>query len=214
MRSFDPAALSAAMQQAGVRLILASGSPRRRQLMAGLDLPFHIEQAGEVEEILPPGMLPDEAPAYLARLKSLAFRPPAAGEIVITADTVVICEGQLLGKPADRAAARRMLQLLSGRRHEVLTGVYLRSAIAHRSFTAQTTVVFRRLSPSEIAFYLDRYQPYDKAGAYGAQEWLGFVGIERIEGSYFNVMGLPLQPLYACLSDWLSQPARSSLPDR
>lgn len=180
--------------------------------MAGLDLPFQVEQAGEVEEVLPSGMSPEEAPAYLAHLKSMAFRPPVAGEIVITADTVVICEGQLLGKPVDRDAARRMLQLLSGRRHDVLTGVCLRSAAERRSFTAQTAVVFRRLSPSEIAFYLDRYRPYDKAGAYGAQEWLGFIGIERIEGCYFNVMGLPLQPLYACLSEWLSPPARSNLP--
>ncbi|MDR2361845.1 MAG: Maf family nucleotide pyrophosphatase [Prevotellaceae bacterium] len=197
MNNFDSVAPPDVLQTSGAVLILASGSPRRRQLMEGLDIPFKVELAGEVDEIIPPNISPKEAPEYLARLKSAAFRPLISGETLITADTVVICHGQLLGKPADRADARRMLQLLSDNRHDVLTGVCLRTTAVVRTFTACTTVVFRPLSDAEIDFYLDRYRPYDKAGAYGAQEWIGFVGIERIEGSYFNVMGLPLQQLYA-----------------
>ncbi|MDR0728835.1 MAG: Maf family nucleotide pyrophosphatase [Prevotellaceae bacterium] len=201
MNSFNSIALPDALQAAGITLILASGSPRRRQLMEGLDIPFKVELTGEVDEIIPAAISPEEAPEYLARLKSAAFRPLTPGETLITADTVVICRGQLLGKPADKAGARRMLQLLSDNRHDVLTGVCLRTTAVVRTFTARTTVFFRPLSAAEIDFYLDHYCPYDKAGAYGVQEWIGFVGIERIEGSYFNVMGLPLHQLYAELQE-------------
>jgi septum formation protein len=182
-----------------LKLILASGSPRRQQLMEGLGIPFTVELSGDVEEIIPAGMPLEEAPEYLARLKSEAFRPLAGDELVITADTVVICQQQLLGKPAGKADAERMLRLLSGNKHDVLTGVCLRTTQATHTFTAHTAVFFRPLSTAEIGYYIDRYRPYDKAGAYGAQEWIGYVGIERIEGSYFNVMGLPLQLLYAAL---------------
>jgi septum formation protein len=182
-----------------MKIILASGSPRRQQLMEGLGFPFKVELSGSVEEIVPAGTPLEQAPEYLARVKSEAFRPLAADELLITADTVVICNRQLLGKPADKAEAQRMLRLLSGNKHEVLTGVCLRTIETMHAFTAQTTVFFRPLTATEIDYYIDRYRPYDKAGAYGAQEWIGYVGIERIEGSYFNVMGLPVQQLYAAL---------------
>jgi septum formation protein len=184
-----------------MRIILASGSPRRQQLMEGLGIPFTVERSGEVEEIIPAGMPPETTPEYLARLKSEAFRPLSADELVITADTVVICNRQLLGKPADKADAERMLRLLSGNKHDVLTGVCLRTVETMHTFTAHTAVFFRPLSADEINYYIDRYRPYDKAGAYGVQEWIGYVGIERIEGSYYNVMGLPLQQLYAALRE-------------
>ncbi|MDR1681533.1 MAG: Maf family nucleotide pyrophosphatase [Prevotellaceae bacterium] len=196
MNNSNLSALPEALRAAGITLILASGSPRRRQLIEGLDMPVKTESFDAVDEIVPPDLSAFETPAYLARLKSDAFRPLAANEVLITADTVVVCDGRLLGKPTDREDARAMLQRLSGNRHEVLTGVCLRTVAAVRTFTEQTTVVFRPLEAAEIDFYLDRYRPCDKAGAYGAQEWMGFVGIERIEGSYFNVMGLPLHRLY------------------
>ncbi|MDR3350877.1 MAG: Maf family nucleotide pyrophosphatase [Prevotellaceae bacterium] len=182
-----------------MKIILASGSPRRRELMKGLGIPFTVELSGEVEEIIPAGTPPEDAPEYLARMKSEAFRPLTGDELLITADTVVICQRQLLGKPAGKADAKRMLRLLSGNRHDVLTGVCLRTARSTHAFTAHTAVFFRPLSDEEIAYYIDCCRPYDKAGAYGAQEWIGYVGIERIEGSYFNVMGLPLQQLYTAL---------------
>jgi septum formation protein len=184
-----------------MKIILASGSPRRRELMKGLGIPFTVELSGEVEEIIPAGTPPESVPEYLARLKSEAFRPLAAGELVITADTVVICHRQLLGKPAGKSDAERMLRLLSGNKHDVFTGVCLRTAETIHTFTAHTAVFFRPLSTDEIEYYIDHYRPYDKAGAYGAQEWIGYVGIERIEGSYFNVLGLPLQPLYVALQE-------------
>jgi septum formation protein len=186
-----------------MKIILASGSPRRQQLMEGLDIPFKVELSGSVEEIVPAEMPLEQAPEYLARVKSEAFRPLAGDELLITADTVVICSRQLLGKPADKAEAQRMLRLLSGNKHEVLTGVCLRTIETMHAFTVQTTVFFRSLTATEIDYYIDRYRPYDKAGAYGAQEWIGYVGIERIEGSYFNVMGLPVQQLYAALQPFL-----------
>ena len=182
-----------------MKIILASGSPRRRQLMEGLGIPFTVELSGDVEEIIPAGMPLEKTPEYLARVKSEAFRPLAGDELLITADTVVICHRQLLGKPANKADAERMLRLLSGNRHDVLTGVCLRTSQTTHTFTAHTAVFFRPLSAAEIDYYIDCYRPYDKAGAYGAQEWIGYVGIERIEGSYFNVMGLPLQQLYTAL---------------
>ena len=184
-----------------MKIILASGSPRRQELMKGLGIPFTVELSGEVEEIIPAGTPLETVPGYLARVKSEAFRPLAGDELVITADTIVVCQQQLLGKPAGKADAERMLRLLSGNKHDVFTGVCLRTAQAMHTFTAHTAVFFRPLSTDEIEYYIDHYQPYDKAGAYGAQEWIGYVGIERIEGSYFNVLGLPVQPLYAALRE-------------
>jgi len=187
------------------QLILASGSPRRKELLEGIGVPVKVELNGEVNETYPSEMPLEEVPEHLAQVKSLGFgRKLANNELLITADTVVICNQQLLGKPVDKADAERMLKMLSGNEHQVLTGVCLRTAQHTRTFTAHTAVYFRPLSIQEIDYYIDAYKPYDKAGAYGVQEWIGYVGIERIDGSYFNVMGLPMQRLCTELDEFLN----------
>ena len=179
------------------RLILASASPRRRQLMADAGLRFELADKYECDETYPPETPADKVAALLSALKSRSFpRPLTVGEILVTADTTVVIAGEVLGKPADRADAAGMLHRLSGRRHTVITGVTLRSATAERTFEASTSVHFRPLSDEEIAYYVDTFRPYDKAGAYGIQEWIGYAAVERIEGSFYNVMGLPVQKLY------------------
>jgi septum formation protein len=181
------------------RLILASASPRRQQLLRELGLPFRL-WVQPIDEIVPPQIKPTEAAGYLAGQKAAAFAGQIApDELVITADTVVICQGQLLGKPTDAAEARHMLGLLAGQTHEVVTGVCLRSPARALVQSDLTRVSFRALTAPEIDFYVQHYQPFDKAGAYGAQDWLGMVAIERLEGSYFNVMGLPTHLLYQML---------------
>lgn len=179
------------------RLILASQSPRRRELLTGCDLDYRIADPYPCEEVYPADMPAREVPAYLSGLKSRCFpRPLAPREILVTADTVVIAGGRILGKPADRDHARRMLRTLSAATHTVVTGVTLRTPAALRQFSSESRVTFRPLTEEEIDYYLDRYRPYDKAGAYGIQEWIGYVAIERIEGSFYNVMGLPVQRLF------------------
>ena len=188
----------------GWHVILASGSPRRHELLKGLDIPFRVEYNPHVKETIDPSLPPEEVPLALAKQKSLAFlRPLALDELLITADTLVFCCGQILGKPHTREEAIAMLQLLSGRTHTVWTGVFLRTARKSRGFTASTEVTFGALSLDEIACYVDAYRPYDKAGAYGAQDWIGYMGVEHINGSYFNVMGLPVQALYRQLEDFV-----------
>ena len=182
-------------------LILASNSPRRQQLLREMGYAFTVE-VRETAEDFPADMAPAEVPAYLARKKAQAF----AGlreRIVLTADTVVIVEGQLLNKPADADEARRMLRLLSGRMHEVVTGVCVRTEEESRVFSDLARVFFKPLADQEIDHYVRHYRPYDKAGAYGAQDWLGLVGIERIEGSYFTVMGLPTHRVYTALQEFV-----------
>lgn len=182
------------------KLILASGSPRRRELMAGAGLEFEVAAVEGVEERFPAGMQPFRVPQYLAKLKSNAYPITLnANEILITADTVVILGGEIIGKPADREDAIKMLGRLSGREHTVITGVHLRSAEKNLNFRATSRVKFRQLSQDEIVYYVDKFQPYDKAGAYGIQEWIGYVGVEGVKGSFFNVMGLPIQLLYVNL---------------
>jgi len=177
-------------------IVLGSQSPRRKELFAGLNLPFSIE-VREVDESFPKGMIPEMVPEYLAKLKALPFRPDFKSEgLLITADTIVLIEGQILGKPMDYPHAYKMLQLLSGKRHVVVTGVCLTSIDKQITFSDHTDVWFKNLSDEEIDYYLTHYHPYDKAGSYGVQEWIGYVAIEKIEGSYFNVMGLPVQRLY------------------
>jgi len=189
----------------GFDIILASASPRRKQLLDGIDLEFKIETGGDIEEIFDPTMDVMMVPEYLAELKSTKFaRKLNNNEILITADTMVLCEKEILGKPLDRQHAVEMLGKLSGKKHQVLTGVFIRSNFKSRSFTALTDVYFRNLSVNEIEYYVDKYKPYDKAGAYGAQEWIGYIAISRIEGSYFNVMGLPVQRLYLELDKFLT----------
>ena len=185
------------------RLILASASPRRRQLLSDADLEFRIADPYDVDESYPDAMPAAEVPAYLARLKSEAYPGELDPEdILITADTVVILDGRVIGKPESRGDAVRMLGELSGRRHEVVTSVMLRSVDKQEVFSAHSYVFFRELTPEEIEYYVDRYSPMDKAGSYGIQEWIGCVAIERIEGSFYNVMGLPVQMLYNRLKDF------------
>ncbi|MBO4570561.1 MAG: septum formation protein Maf [Bacteroidales bacterium] len=181
----------------GWRFILGSGSPRRRELLAGLGIEFTVEPIQGDPESYDCSMPCDEVPVYLARHKSFGYpRPLEPDEVLITADTLVCLDGALLGKPAGREKACEMLRRLSGRTHQVYTGVAVRTAERISSFTACTDVSFKELTDSEIDYYVDNYRPFDKAGAYGVQEWIGYAGITRIEGSYFNVVGLPVQRLY------------------
>lgn len=177
-------------------IILASKSPRRQQLLSDLGLNFTV-QSMDIPELFPENLGMTEVPVYLAELKAKAFRPQLKdNQLVITADTIVWLSGHVLNKPADYDEGFRMLSDLSGKKHQVITGVCLLSASKKISFYALTDVWFKQLSDTEINYYLEHYKPYDKAGAYGIQEWIGYVGINRIEGSFFNVMGLPVQSVY------------------
>ncbi len=178
-------------------IVLASASPRRHQLLADAGLAFSLAPPFEVDETPPPGMRAETVAEYLAELKSDACPlVPGPDEVILTADTTVVLEGTILGKPRDLGEAREMLRRLSGRTHRVITGVTLRTASHKTTFAATTDVTFRPLSPTEIDYYVDTFRPLDKAGAYGIQEWIGLVGVSRIEGSFHNVMGLPVQMIY------------------
>lgn len=178
------------------KFILASKSPRRRFLLGDLGLPFEVHTK-EVDESFSPDLKAAGIPLYLCEKKAAAFDGELDDNtIVITADTIVWVENRVLNKPEDYNDAVRMLKLLSGRMHEVYTGVCIRSKSKTRSFYSLTRVYFKTLSDYEIDYYVRNYNPYDKAGAYGAQEWIGYVAVEKIEGSYFNVMGLPVRELY------------------
>ena len=186
------------------RLILASQSPRRRQLLADTGIEFELAPRFECEESFSEEMPAAEVAEYLANLKSEAYPEPLGEKnILLTADTVVIACDRILGKPADRAEAIAMISMLSGREHEVVTGVTLRSAERVKRFSVSSKVHFRTLSLEEIEYYVDTYKPFDKAGSYGIQEWIGYVGIEGIEGSFYNVMGLPVQRLYCELGEFI-----------
>lgn len=181
------------------KLILASASPRRQQLMKDAGFTFEV-WLKNVEEKYPQELHLENVPEYLSKVKASAFREELkADEVLITADTVVCIHDRILGKPADRKEAISMLQKLSGNRHLVVTGVSVTTRTEQLSFSSRTDVFFKRLSNEEIEFYVDTYKPFDKAGAYGIQEWIGYIGIERIEGSFYNVMGLPIQKLYETL---------------
>jgi septum formation protein len=178
------------------QIILASQSPRRQHLLKELGIPFKVKTK-EVEEIYPEDLKDESIAIYLAKLKAEAFASELIeNELLITADTIVWLNGQVLGKPKDYNDAFRMLKLLSGNMHTVYTGVCLLSLKKEITFCSRTDVYFRHLEDHEIENYLKTHQPYDKAGAYGVQEWIGYIGVERINGSYFNVMGLPIQRLY------------------
>jgi len=187
-------------------IVLASGSPRRQQLLAGMDIRFRV-QTKPVEEVFPPDLNPEETAAYLCRLKSQAFanKDLKHNTLLITADTVVALGSRVLGKPAGEKEAEAMLRELSGKKHEVITGVCLRLARKETVFTASTSVWFKPIAGEEISYYVGRYRPVDKAGAYGIQEWIGHAAIEKIEGSYFNVMGLPTHRLYRELTRLLEE---------
>ena len=181
------------------KLILASASPRRQQLMKDAGFTFEV-RLKNVEEKYPQELHWENVPEYLSKVKASAFREELkSDEVLITADTVVCIHDRILGKPADRKEAISMLQELSGNRHLVVTGVSVTTRTEQLSFSSRTDVFFKRLSNEEIEFYVDTYKPFDKAGAYGIQEWIGYIGIERIEGSFYNVMGLPIQKLYETL---------------
>lgn len=186
------------------RLILASQSPRRRQLLSDAGIEYELAPRFECDEVFPDDLPAAEVAEYLSRLKSEAYPAPLAdGDILLTADTVVVAGGEVLGKPVDRADAIAIINKLSGREHEVITGVTLRSAVRTKSFSSRSVVRFRALSREEIEYYVDTYSPMDKAGAYGIQEWIGYVGIEGIEGSFYNVMGLPIQRVYCELNEFV-----------
>ena len=183
-------------------IILASQSPRRQELLSGLNIPFDVQNIN-VEENYPPQLVGVDIPMYLAEKKAKAFaKKMAENTLLITADTIVWHEGTVFNKPKDRADATRMLNALSGKTHEVITGVCISTLTKQKTFHVISEVRFARLTKDEIDYYLDNYKPYDKAGAYGVQEWIGFIGVEHIEGSYFNVMGLPIQRLYTELKRW------------
>lgn len=179
------------------KIILASASPRRRELLAGLDVDFTVRALPDVDESFPSELQGGEIPLYISKKKADAYRlQMAADELVITADTIVWLDGTALGKPADETDARRMLHNMSGKTHQVFTGVTITTKDEQRCFVAQSDVTFATLSDEEIEYYIAKYKPMDKAGSYGAQEWIGYIGMSNIVGSYFNVMGLPVQRLY------------------
>lgn len=181
----------------GYKVILASASPRRHELLKGLDLEFAVKRLPDVEETFPDELQAGDVPLFLSKKKADAYRPIMNDdELVITADTIVWLDGKVLGKPADVDEARRMLHNMSGKTHAVFTGVTITTKGEQRSFVAQSNVAFAVLTDEEVEYYIEKYKPMDKAGAYGAQEWIGYIGMENIEGSYFNVMGLPVQRLY------------------
>ena len=177
------------------RLILASKSPRRKELLDTLDIPFQVETY-PIEEDFPEALPPEEVAEFLAIKKAKGFRQLQQSELLLTSDTTVILNAKILGKPANRTEAIAMLTALSGTRHAVVSGVCLTTSTRQVSFSEKTAVNFRRLNPDEIEYYVDQYHPFDKAGAYGIQEWIGKIGITSIEGDYYNVVGLPLQSLY------------------
>lgn len=188
--------------------MLASGSPRRRELLGLLDVEVELAPLKEIDESYPAGLQPEEVPAYISRLKARAYGSRiGSGHILVTADTVVISDGAVLGKPADADDARRMLMQLSGRSHKVITGVTVVCGSDERTFSEETVVEFDRLTSDEIDHYVRCYSPLDKAGAYGIQEWIGFIGVKGIKGDYYNVMGLPVHALYRTVRQMAAESA-------
>lgn len=179
------------------KVILASNSPRRKELLAGLDVDFEVRVLPDISEDYPEDLHVSEVPLYIAAEKADAYKTLINdNELVITADTVVVLDDEVLGKPADDDDACHMLRKLSGRTHQVITGVCLTTAQRQSKFSVTTDVTFKELSDKEIDYYITHYHPLDKAGAYGIQEWIGYIGVTSLNGSYFNVMGLPVQRIY------------------
>lgn len=182
-------------------LILCSNSPRRRELLNGLGIDFIVDTGSNFDEsITPENIAPEELPQILAKGKSLGFhRPLEEDEILLTADTLVICDGRIMGKPANEQEAREMLRFLSGKTHKVVSALCLRTSAGIREASDTALVTFKDLSEEEITYYINRYKPFDKAGAYGIQEWIGYIGIPGINGSFYTVMGLPIHLVYQLL---------------
>ncbi len=178
-------------------IILASNSPRRKELLRGLDIAFDVRVQPDIAEDYPADTAPADVAVYISREKANTYKDTIAeNELIITADTVVIVGNEILGKPHDDAEAKEMLHKISGRKHQVVTGVCLTTTEKQRCFSVSTDVTFKNLKEEEIDYYIETYSPLDKAGAYGIQEWIGYIGVTALEGSYFNVMGLPVQRIW------------------
>ena len=187
------------------RIILASNSPRRQELLSGLDIDFEVITLPDIEESYPETLRKEEIPVYIAKHKAIAYQKYLdKNTILITADTIVWLNGNVYGKPENEQEAKRMLQILSGQTHEVITGVCLTGLEKQKSFYTLSKVKFAELDEEEIDYYVKKYKPYDKAGAYGVQEWIGYIGVEKIDGSFYNIMGLPVRVLYTYLKGWNS----------
>ena len=193
------------MDLRGKKLILASGSPRRRELLAGLNIDFEVDKRNNFEERYSPDTRHESIPSVLSEGKSHGFwRELEEDEILITSDTLVLCGDEVMGKPKDREDAVRMLRLLSGREHKVITAVTMRDRQHIKTVSDTAIVHFKDLSDAEIDYYIDSCKPFDKAGAYGIQEWIGYIGITGIEGSYFTIMGFPMHVVYELLNEFLA----------
>ena len=193
------------MDTKGKKIILGSGSPRRKELLAGLDIEFTVDTGNSFDEVYSPETPHELIPEVLSQGKSHGFhRKLEENEILMTSDTLVLCEGHVMGKPHSREEAFEMLRLLSGRSHKVITAVTVRDSSCMKTVSDTATVHFKELSDDQIAYYIDNYRPFDKAGAYGIQEWIGYMGIDRIEGSYFTIMGLPVHLAYELLEEFIS----------
>ena len=192
------------MNTNGKKIILASASPRRKELLAGLCVDFEVDTRNNFEEVYSSDIPHEEIPEVLSIGKSHGFhRPLEKDEILITSDTLVLCEGQVMGKPGSREEAYEMLKMLSGQEHKVITAVSIRNHERIVTFSDTSIVSFKSLTDNEIYFYIDTFKPFDKAGAYGIQEWIGYIGIDRIEGSYFTIMGFPVHLVYKHLQDFI-----------
>lgn len=190
------------MLKLNYQIILASNSPRRKELLSGLGLNYEVRTLPGIDESYPDTLQGEEIPVYISSKKASAYLDALKDdELLITADTIVWLDGRVLGKPADEKEACQMLRDLSGKTHQVITGVTLATTTFQKSFASVSQVTFAPLTEEEICYYVNHYHPMDKAGSYGVQEWIGFIGVERIEGSYFNVMGLPVQRLYRELKE-------------
>ncbi len=185
------------------KILLASNSPRRRELMSGLGINYNVVSLPQIDESYPPSLVGEEIALYIARHKADAYRDMMSPDtMLITADTIVWMDGKVYGKPQNEDDARRILRELSGRTHTVITGVAITTNEQRKSFAVSTEVTFATLDDNEIDYYVTHYRPLDKAGAYGIQEWIGYIGVTALNGSYFNVMGLPIQRLYKELKQW------------
>ena len=188
------------MVTARYHIILASNSPRRKELLAGLDIPFDVRVLDGIDESYPDTLPTKEIAGFISKKKADAYRQTMKDdELIITADTIVVLGQEVMGKPRDVEEARRMLRALSGKTHQVITGVCITTKARQSDFSVETDVTFKTLTDEEICYYIEHYRPFDKAGAYGIQEWIGYIGVTGMKGSYFNVMGLPVQRIYEAL---------------
>ena len=194
------------MDLKGKKIILGSNSPRRKELISGLDIEFTVDTGNTFEEVYGPETPHEQIPEVLSEGKSYGFhRPLENDEILITSDTLVLCEDRVMGKPQSREDAIDMIRFLSGRSHKVITAVTLRDSQKCHTSSDTAIVHFKELNDNEIEYYVDTYKPFDKAGAYGIQEWIGYIGIDKIEGSYFTIMGLPVHKVYELLLEFIGQ---------